>query len=351
MLYVNKDIENLYRVKFHEQRGEVLRLDMNENPIGLPKDFVEEVKEKITPSFIATYPEKDELIELIAQHNSLSNECITLTAGSDEAMRMVFQCFGEKGSDAVTVNPTFEMYDIYSKMFGLNHIYIDYSDDLTVSVDNILSSVTEKASLVILLNPNSPVGTTYTEDEFIKIVDKASDCGAVVIVDEAYHYFYSPTFMPLINKYDNLIVLRTFSKLCSIAGLRVGYAASNKKIIDMMENAESTFNVNSVGILFATEVLKRPDIMEKIQREEAEGKVWITQKLKDSGYQFYSAEGNYVLFKPNRRSEEIVSKMKLNGVWIRDYKRGVLEGWIRVSTGNIGSMMKFWDAFERCGDK
>lgn len=343
--YVNEDIRDLYRVKFHDQRGDILRLDMNENPCGLPVDFVESVKEKITPEFLATYPEKDDLIALIAEHNGVQASNVTLTAGSDEAMRLIFQCFGEAGKEVLTVSPTFEMYDVYSNMYGMEHIMVDFAEDFTVSADEIRDKITDRTGLVILLNPNSPIGTAYTREEFGEIVRAARIHGALLIVDEAYHYFYEPTFMPYGLSEENVVVLRTFSKLCSIAGLRVGYAVAHPDIIRYIENAQSTFNVNNVGILFATEILRRPEMMESLRQQEAQGHQWLARTLKDAGYATYSGHGNYVLFYPHRASGDVVSEMKKRGVWVRDYGRGVLKGWIRVSTGGIEAMQQFWKVF------
>ena len=138
MYYVNENIRDLYRVKFHDERTDVLRLDMNENPEGLPRQFFDSVMAKITPEYIATYPEKDRLVRLLAEHNGLMRENISVTAGSDEAMRLVFQCFGEQGKKLLTVTPTFEMYDVYAKMFGMKHETIEYKADFTVDITDIL---------------------------------------------------------------------------------------------------------------------------------------------------------------------------------------------------------------------
>lgn len=346
MYYVNPYIKDLYRVKFHDVREDVLRLDMNESPTGLPEAFVEKVKQKLTSSFFATYPLKDELVTLLAQHNMIGEENITVTAGSDEAMRLVFQCFGEAGKQVLTVSPTFEMYDVYSKMFGMEHVTVEYDEQFRVSVDEILSGITEETGLVILLNPNSPIGTAYTGEEFEQILDRAKKMHALVVVDEAYHYFYEPTMMEAIKKHDHLIVLRTCSKLFSIAGLRVGYAAADAQIVTYLENAESTFNVNNVGILFATEILKHPEIIEQMRVVEKEGHAWLADQLRSAGYQMFSQNGNYVLFYPHCDSKELVTGLKQKGIWIRDYGKGILKGWIRVSTGDIESMKRFWDAFQ-----
>ncbi len=343
MYYVNKHIKDLYRVKFHDERGDVLRLDMNENPEGLPVDFVEEVKQKITPSFLATYPEKDRLTQLLAEHNGVSADNISVTCGSDEAMRLIFQCFAEEGKELLTVTPTFEMYDVYSKMFGMAHETVEYNEDFSLSSDNILSKISEKTGIVILLNPNSPIGVCWSESEARAVIEKAAVNNALVVVDEAYHYFCESTFMPLIREYDNLLVLRTFSKLYSCAGLRIGYVSGNKQLIHYIENAESTFNVNNVAILFAEELMKRPELNRQLVKTEAEGRKWLAEKLKEAGYKVFSSEGNYVLFKPNRSSKEIVAELKKAGIWVRDYSRGILEGWVRVSTGSVRCMERFYE--------
>lgn len=343
MYYVNNNIKDLYRVKCTDDRSGVLRLDMNENPIGLPSDFVERIKEKITPELLATYPMKEYLIDLIAEHNKIGHKNVTVTAGSEEAMRLVFQCFGQSGHSLLTVYPTFEMYDVYSKMFGMKHEMIEYDEGFNVDPDRILNAINENTGIVILLNPNSPIGTTYNSDDFERIVKRAHEVDAIVVVDEAYHYFYEDTQINLINRYNNVIVLRTFSKLFSIAGLRVGYAAANEKIIEYIEKSQSTFNVSTLSILFATEILKKPELIQDLIKKEKEGHDWIVEQFKDAGYKFFSGEGNYVLFYPNIPSSDLVDKLKKKKIWIRDYSSGVLNGWARISTGEISIMKTLWN--------
>lgn len=343
MYYVNKNIKELYRVKSKEDRSQVLRLDMNENPTGLPLEFVEKVKEKITPELLATYPMKENLIDVIAEHDEIGHNNITVTAGSEEAMRLIFQCFAQEGRSLLTVFPTFEMYDVYSKMFGMQHETVEYKSDFSVSADEIMNKINENTGLVILLNPNSPIGTTYTSNEFECIIQKAAQVNAIVVIDEAYHYFYENTQIDLIKKYKNVLILRTFSKLCSMAGLRIGYAAADEELISYLEKAESTFNVCNVSILFATEILKNKTLMCELIEKEREGHKWLKEKLEENGYKVVSGEGNYLLFYPNIPSGELVEKLKNKGIWIRDYGKGILEGWIRISTADLTSMKRVWN--------
>lgn len=345
MYYVNENIKDLYRVKFHDERADVLRLDMNENPEGLPEELFQKVMTKISPEYIARYPEKDRLMKMLAEHNHIAYENISVTAGSDEAMRLIFQCFGEQGKKLLTVTPTFEMYGVYAGMFGMKHEMIDYEEDYTIDVERILDAIDQETGLIILLNPNSPIGYTYREEDVRAVIEKGKEAGAIVVVDEAYHYFYGSTFIPLIKEYDNLLVLRTFSKLFSMAGLRIGYAVGDKKLIECIEKAESTFNVNSIAVLFAMEVINDQELIDRLARTEKEGRIWITEKLKNAGYKTLSMEGNYVLFLPEKDSRTVVEELKKKNVWVRDYNRGILKGWVRVSTGSVACMEKFWQAF------
>ena len=345
MYYVNENIRDLYRVKFHDERSGVLRLDMNENPEGLPGEIFDSVIAKVTPEYIAAYPEKDRLMTLLAEHNGITCDHISVTAGSDEAMRLIFHCFGQPGKKLLTVTPTFEMYGVYAGMFGMKHEMIGYKKDFSVDSTEILRAIDGDTGIVILLNPNSPIGYTYEEKDVRGIIERAQSFGAIVVIDEAYHYFYKPTFMPLIKEYDNLLVLRTFSKLFSIAGLRIGYVSGNPELIGYIEKAESTFNVNNIAILFAKEVIPNQELMDRLVKVEREGRIWIAEKLKNAGYQTLVMEGNFVLFLPNRDSRLIVKELKKKNVWVRDYGRGILKGWIRVSTGSIACMERFWEAF------
>ena len=121
--------------------------------------------------------------------------------------------------------------------------------------------------------------------------------------------------------------------------------SGNAELINFIEKAESTFNVNNIAILFAQEVICNQELTDRLVMVEREGRIWIAEKLKNAGYQTLVMEGNFVLFLPKRDSRLIVKELKKKNVWVRDYGRGILKGWIRVSTGSIACMERFWEAF------
>ena len=132
MYYVNEDIKNCVRVFPEQGRYDYARYDMNENPEGLPKDFVDSVVKEITPEFLATYPEPDKFLNKYADYLNVKYENLLTTNGSDMAIRYVLEVFGEKGKEVVTVSPTFEMYWVNCCLLGLKHVPVQYENDLTI---------------------------------------------------------------------------------------------------------------------------------------------------------------------------------------------------------------------------
>ena len=121
--------------------------------------------------------------------------------------------------------------------------------------------------------------------------------------------------------------------------------SGNAELIGYIENAESTFNVNTIAILFAQEVIRNQELAARLINLEHEGRMWIAEKLKNAGYQTLVMEGNFVLFLPKKTSRLVVEELKKKNVWVRDYSKGILKGWIRVSTGSVACMERFWEAF------
>ncbi|GAB1157981.1 histidinol-phosphate transaminase [Paenibacillus illinoisensis] len=346
MYFVNPNVKNLYRTSYQESRKDFIRLDMNENPEGLPRNFFNKVMSSVSPEMISMYPEKDDLIKKITEIVKYKAENIALTNGSDDAIRLLFEVFGEPGKKVISVSPTFEMYSVYTKMYGLEYCPIEYGQDFRLNVNDFINSIDEETSVVILLNPNSPIGEPWEEKEVRIIVEKARENRAIVVIDEAYHYFYDETFISLVGEYENVVVFRTFSKMLSIAGLRVGYVVSNPDIIRLLSNASSTYPVNSLAIRFAEELLEHPDVIQSLTANELQGREWLISKLRERGYEHYYNNGNYVLIRSNNDPKKIFTELKKRGILIKIYNYPILLNWIRVTTGSYDIMNKFWDEFE-----
>ena len=346
-MYINPCIKETRRVFPMQGRGEYLRYDMNENPEGLPEDFVEAVKREITPEFLATYPEPDRFLQRYADYAGLPFSQVMATNGSDMAIRYLLEIFGEPGKDVVTVSPSFEMYWVNCKLLGLHHVPVPYEEDGTMDVEKILAAITGEARVVVLLNPNNPMGNVYREEDALRVVEKARETGALVIVDEAYHYFHEGTFLEFVKRYDHVAVLRTFSKLFSLAACRLGVIAASEGIIEQVRKAKLTFDVNSVALLFGEKLLAHPEIEEQLIASEKEGKAYLLHELRERGFACRECAGNFILVKVGARVQELAQKLEEKKVLVKTFSGGQLRDFIRISTGSRKSMekfMEFWDA-------
>lgn len=345
MYYVKESIKDCVRIFPPQGRAPYLRLDMNENPEGLPKKYIDEVLGELTPDFLATYPEPDVFVEKYAAYCGAEPKNICTTNGSDAAIRYIMEVFVEPGKNVVTVTPSFEMYGVNCAMLGLKHKPVSYQDDFTVRIEDIVETIDEDTDMVALLNPNNPIGTVYTEEEVDMVIKKADAVGAIVVIDEAYHYFYKNTFIEKALKHENVLVLRTFSKLCSLAALRLGIIIGNPTLIQYIIKARPTFEVNAVALKFGEYMMDHPEILDYLMSIENEGRKFIKKMLEENDYEYMVHNGNYVFIKPKKNVALVKEALKDRKILVKTYNNELLKDWIRVNTGSVKVMNEFFSTF------
>ena len=348
MIYVNEKIRNTYRVPQPEGRGKYIRLDQNENPDGVPKWLFDAAMAKVTPEYLAIYPEESIPTAKYAHLLGLEEGNATLTAGSSVGMGYVIKVFGEPGKDILCVTPSFAMYEVYARMIGMNVRQLQYEKDFTFRTENTLAAINENTGIVVLVNPNMPVGNAYDPADIRSIVEKAAANNALVIIDEAYYYFYDHSSVDLVKEYDNVVVLRTFSKMLSIPALRMGAILSTKENIRCINNYKPHYTVNSIALLFAEAIVENHDrLLRELKEQYQEGKDYITKALAESGYETIPSEGCYVCIKPKyKTSREITDLLQENGILILCGKDG-LTGWLRLTIAHKKYMEIFMDTLKK----
>lgn len=344
MYYVEPTIKNFLRTYQPEDRFGYIRLDQNENPDGLPKWLFDDVMQKITPEFLAMYPEESRMTQKYAEMLGIGDNEVTLTDGSVVAMGYVIKVFGEPGKKLICVTPTFGMYKVYADMNGMDTVFIHYEDDFSFNIDKILAAMDENTSLVSLVNPNMPIGNVYSEEEILKVVKKAKELEARVIIDEAYFYFYDKTSLDLIRKYDNVIILRTFSKMLSITGLRIGAVISNSENIQYIKNYKPHYTVNSVALLFGEAIIDNHErLISELTDKFNSGRDYLFDALTTNGYSYIPTHGCFICITPKYKTAEyITAKLKEKNMLIFCGK-GDSAGFLRVTIWDKKYMEMFID--------
>ena len=215
MYYLNEHLVRLNRVFDQNSRDNYIRMDLNENPGGLPDNFIHNVLATISPELISKYPEQLSFTQKLGKFIGAEVEQICLTNGSAEAIRYVIEAYSRPGGKIVSVTPSYAMYEVYAEMYGRQHIPVCYYEDLTFDVNSIIDKIKPDVDLLIVLNPNNPVGDVYTTEEMDRIIAAAKANEVTVLIDEAYHYFYPHSFIKYALNNEYVFVTRTFSKLFS----------------------------------------------------------------------------------------------------------------------------------------
>lgn len=330
-------------------RFDYLRLDKNEQIAEIDDDLMQAIIQNITPEFLSTYPMTYKLYEKLSENIGFSKDYILITAGSDAAIKASFDTFVGAGDDIVIINPTFAMYEVYGNLYQANIIKVDYDNDLSIPVEKLLRAITEKTKLVAIANPNSPTGTIMSESDILNILDRAKEVDAVVIVDEAYYYFYPESIVNHVEKYENLIVTRTFSKAFGLASIRLGFAIAHPATIELLAKFRPMYEVNSFAVLFGCVILDNMEIVENIVQKSMAGKKYIENEMNKLGYYTHPTHANFLLIDVGEKHAESLARyMHENGIIIKGgFSHKSLKQYIRISLGDVPQMKQVVECIER----
>ena len=346
MYYLDNNIKDLVRIFDQNERKDYLRLDLNENPGGLPQEFVSSVLSDVTPQLVAQYPETLHFTQVLANYIGTDISHLCITNGSAEAIRYVIQAFTSVNGRIVGVVPSYFMFQVYSEMYGRTFIKVPYNKDLSISIDSILAELTDETQMLILLNPNNPMGNVYSDEEFESLFKTCQKKEITLLVDEAYHYFYPKTFIKYALNNRRVLVTRTFSKLFSIAGCRLGYVIGDPDDIKYVQKYCTPHNINAFAMLFAEKILTTPGMVEKLIEKFNTGRSYLIRALDENGYRHKGEAGNFIFIEPRTEAKKIVERMKSEKkILIKEYSNvGELGNCLRVSIGEKTYMERFISA-------
>ncbi len=348
MYYLDPKIEKLYRIFDQNERKDYLRLDLNENPGGLPQEFINSVLEGITPQFVAQYPETLHFTEVLAKFLGTDISHLCLVNGSAEGIRYIIQAFTSPGGRIVGVVPSYFMFQVYSEMYGRDFVKVPYNEDLSMDIDNIIEMLTDDTQLLILLNPNNPMGNVYSDEEFERIFEVARKKQINILIDEAYHYFYPKTFIKYALNEEHVFVTRTFSKLFAMAGCRLGYVAGWPEGVKMVQKLCTPHNTNAFAMRFAEAVIETPGMLDQLIDGFSKGRSYLIDWLDSNGYRHKGEAGNFIFIEPHTDADTIVARMKSEKkILIKSYKDvGEFGDCLRVSIGEKKYMEQFTSALK-----
>jgi histidinol-phosphate aminotransferase len=315
-----------------------LWLDKNENSDPGLAQILSGIIRDIPIDAVYSYPDLGELYRKIAEQTQVLPENLLITAGSDGAIRACFEACVTPGTPVLLTKPTFAMYEVYSQIYGADVTWLDYqaSDhgpvlDLDTFVKTIKGTCPK---LVCLPNPDSPTGTVFDPSAIELIVSNALEVGAMMLIDEAYYPFYDWTAVPLLDKYPNLVITRSFGKAWGAAGLRIGYAIGNPELIQTLHKQRPMYEIGSLSATIAEHLVPfYPEILESVHRLN-QGKQYFLKNIEDLGLNSYKSYGNFFHVKFGKYASDIHDQLDSLAYYRKDFKEDCLKGYSRFSTAS-----------------
>ena len=332
------------------EASDILKLNSNENffiPLSFLRKCLMEVVEELDPRI---YP-RDELIELrqaIARLFNLKDENLVVGAGSDQLIELIVNAFLTDGDNVMSIDPTFVIYRRAVRTRGCRFITVPLKRDFSIDTDSIIHLANKaKAKLLFLCSPNNPTANQFDEASIRLILEEFD---GMTVIDETYADFARYSVVDWIKEYSNLVVLRTFSKVFGIAGLRLGYAISNMELaLALRERFKMPYAVSSVALLMGLKLLGKLDfIMSKVD-EAKKARSELIERLEElDKVEPFPSETNFVLFRLNSvSSNKIYRRLLMQGVIVRNLGRVLsFDNCLRVTVAPQPMMERFVEALE-----
>ena len=322
---------------------DMIKLNTNENPYP-PSPMVQTLLEAETTEQLRLYPDTKStiLVDALAEFYHLNPEQIFVGVGSDDVLAMSFLTFFNSGKPILFPDVTYSFYDVWAELYRIPYERPALDEQFRIRKEDYY----KENGGVVLANPNAPT-TIYEDLSVIEDIIKHNR-DVIVIIDEAYIDFGGTSAVELIDKYDNLVVVQTFSKSRSMAGMRIGYAMANKELIhalDVIKNSYNSYTMNSQSILLGAQVVKDAEYFYTINKRIIETRERVKDELIKMGFTCPDSKTNFLFIThPELNAKELFQYLREKHIFVRFFDKPRISDYLRVSIGTEKEMDSFLKA-------
>jgi len=330
----HQHLDQVKRIKFNEpSRMFKQRMDRNERNQPFSEAFINRIKEKVSGELFMVYPELDSIYEKMSKWLGLDAQQILLHSGSGLSIKSVFEVYCASQDNILLHYPSYAMYEVFCKMFNVNIVPQTYDAQLQFDWEAYVDRIQSDIRMVVVENPNGFLGFAPTREQLERIIQKAHQEGVIALIDEAYFHFCPTTVSDLIEKYDNLIISRTFSKALGLAGLRVGYLLSSKINIEALNKVRPAYEINSFAALVVSELLDHPEEIEAYVKDIWQNIQTLLNEFSDLRIATTDSKANFVTAKIGENCIlELRGCLDKSDILIRGpFREEFLKDWVRIS--------------------
>ncbi len=327
-----------------EGRLHKIRLDSNENTTGCSPAVLRSLA-KLSGKQLAIYPEYRSPTRVLARYFGVRPEELMIANGGDDALRVFFDVFVDQGSSVVLCEPTFPMYRFFAEIAGAKIEVCHHDSAMRFPLEGVLRALRTKPRVLFIANPNNPTGTLLQPAEIEKLLKAAIH--TAVVIDEAYGEFSGVTVRPMIRKYPQLFVVRTFSKAAGLAGLRLGAVISRKDSLENLRRAMPPYPVNVAALAAACAAIRDGAGLRRYVLEVKRLRSWFDGELRRLGVTTYPSAANFLLANFGPGGPRLFARLQAQGILLRERSQEIGPGFVRISIGTQREMVRLRNAIER----
>ncbi len=327
------------------KENDIIKLNTNENPYP-PSPNAVKALEHFDTNKMRLYPDPNSqiLVEALAERYGLKSSQVFVGVGSDDVLSMAFMTFFNSDKPVLFPDITYSFYDVWADVYRIPYKQISLDENFRINPDDYCC----ENGGIIFPNPNAPTGVLEGLSMIEKIIKSNPD--SIVIIDEAYIDFGGESCLPLIEKYDNLLVVQTFSKSRSMAGMRIGFAMGNEKLIKYMNDVK--FSVNSYTMNPVTQICGAESVKDEVYFKKTVDKIIATRedtkiKLKNLRFNFPDSKSNFIFASHNTKpANEIFEELKKRKIFVRYWNKPRISNYLRITVGTSEEMTSLLNALE-----
>jgi len=304
-----------------------VKLNTNESPLPPSPRVLEAIKRAAYDSLrLYPSPTAQPAREAIARHFGMDPSCVLVGNGGDELIELCFRAFAGAGDEVAFPTPTYPLLEPLCRI----HEAVASRHPIEMPWELPPSLGADPARLKFIVNPNSPTGALF-DRSLIEAAVVAS--GGIVVIDEAYVDFAPQSCLPMLERHENVLLLRTFSKSYALAGLRIGFALGSRDLIETIESVKDSYNVDRLAIVAAVAAIEDEDHHRKLVDEVVTNRDALAGELANLGFELVPSSANFIFARPPRQATEVVAGLRERKILVRHYDREPIAGWIRITIG------------------
>lgn len=322
-----------------------IKLNTNESPFPPSPKAVEAIgREALCDTRLYSDPESKRLKEAIAEFYGVEAKNVFVSNGSDEVLNFFFMAFCDEEKKVCFPDISYGFYKVFGDLYSLDYETVPLCEDFSINPQDYIS----KGKNIVIANPNAPTGLALELCDIEKIV--SSNPRHIVVVDEAYVDFGAQSAAELTKKYDNLLVVQTFSKSRSLAGARLGFAIADEEIIKDLEKIKfstNPYNVNRLTQILGAEAIADRDYFEKCRTRIIGAREYTTAELERLGFEVLRSSANFVFARSAAiAGQELYERLKEKGILVRHFSVGRISDFNRITIGTMDDMKALISAIE-----